>query len=595
MGYDNTGGLMKKHFFGVTAGIILWLAGWAGGQTPDPVSLLNQARSLVEQKQYAAALEVYAKIESWLGRDPGLVIETARVQTYADRHAEAIRLFEAVRKQHPEKQYEFLADLGDQYCWNGQAKEAEPVFREALKHNPQDLRSRLGLGRALRWSDQPRAAAAEYDLVLAVQPANIEALNGKADALSRIDRLEEAIRLFRQVTAIDPHNVEALNGIARCRVWQGYHRQGRDLYLAVLKEFPGNPDALEGLAFAQHWDGRDDQANQTLSGLIATHPERPSGQQLHREIEYSQEPVVTQENRYREDKYGNSTQQHGLRAGFHPDKVTTLDAIYDWRRFRDRDHPDMNVNRAGIGGGHKFSDLVELNSFWYANDYDYANFTPLTADNWLTLRPNDLWRFDFAYNRETYEGQQAALEHIVMDSGSVSADFLPNRYLLFSGKGKYSDYSDGNEQKSFLGKAELRVWQKPYVKLYYNYYFSTWAEEYDHGYFNPDRYQSHTLGLYSGFNITERLFFESQASYGHEWQVPSVNNPTCFAAAGFRYRIFENWQLLGRGEFFEASPDPDHNSGGYRDKMIFIGISHNFGEPSGEVSGEQVLQRRSRR
>ncbi|MEI8207312.1 MAG: tetratricopeptide repeat protein, partial [Kiritimatiellales bacterium] len=364
---------MKKHLFGVTAGIILWLTGWAYGQTIDPVLRLGQARLLVEQKQYPAALEVYTEIESWLWRDPGLVVEMARVQTYTDRHAEAIRLFEAVRNQHPEKQYEFLADLADQYCWNGQAKEAEPVFRDALKHNPHDLRSRLGLARALRWSDRPKAAVAEYDLVLAAQPANIEALNGKADALSRIDHLEEAIRLFQQVTAIDLHNVEALNGIARCRVWQGYHRQGRDLYLAILNEFPGNIDALEGLAFAQHWYGRDDQANQTLGGLIAAYPERPSGQQLHREIKYAQEPVVTQENRYRKDKYGNSTQQHGLRAGFHLDKVTTLEAIYDWRRFRDRDNPDMDVNRAGIGGGHKFSDLVELNSFWYANDYDYAD------------------------------------------------------------------------------------------------------------------------------------------------------------------------------------------------------------------------------
>jgi len=594
MGYDNTGGLMKKHFLSVIAGILL-LAAWTHGQTPDPASFLDQARSLVEQKQYAAALEVYAKIESWLWRDPGLVIEMARAQTYADRHAEAIRLFEEVRKQRPEKQYEFLADLGDQYCWNGQAKEAEPVFRAALQHNPQDLRARLGLGRALLWSDQPRAAGEEYDRVLAVQPANIEALNGKADALSRIDRLEEAIRLFQQVTAIDPHNVGALNGIARCRVWQGYHRQGRDLYLAVIKEFPGNPDALEGLAFAQHWDGRDDQANQTLSGLIAAYPERQAGQQLHREIEYAQQPVITQGNRYWRDKYGNSTQQHDLRAGFHLDEVTTLEAIYDWRRFGDRNNPDMDVNRAGIGIGHKFSDLIELNSFWYANDYDYADFTPLTADNWLTLRPNDLWRFDFAYNRETYEGQQASLNHIVMDSGSASADFLPNRYLLFSGKYKYSSYSDNNEQSSFLGKAELRVCQKPYVKFYYNYYDSTWADQYDHGYFNPKRYHSHTLGLYTGFNITERLFFETQASYGHEWQVPNADNPTYFAAAGFRYRIVENWQLLGRSEFFEASPDSSHNSGGYRETMVFLGISHNFGEPSGELSGEEILQRRSRR
>ena len=96
MGYDNTGGLMKKHLFGATVSIILWLTGWTYGQTLDPVLRLGQARLLVEQKQYPAALEIYTEIESWLWRDPGLIIEMARVQTYADRHAEAIRLFEAV-------------------------------------------------------------------------------------------------------------------------------------------------------------------------------------------------------------------------------------------------------------------------------------------------------------------------------------------------------------------------------------------------------------------------------------------------------------------------------------------------------------------
>jgi tetratricopeptide (TPR) repeat protein len=64
---------------------------------------LAEARKLVEQKSYGQALEIYSRLESWLNRDPDLSIEWARVYTYADRHPEAIAIFQRVIRNFPEQ------------------------------------------------------------------------------------------------------------------------------------------------------------------------------------------------------------------------------------------------------------------------------------------------------------------------------------------------------------------------------------------------------------------------------------------------------------------------------------------------------------
>lgn len=62
---------------------------------------LSKARKLVEEKSYSAALDAYSRISERLRKDPGLVIEWARVYTYADKHAQAIKLFEEIRLAYP--------------------------------------------------------------------------------------------------------------------------------------------------------------------------------------------------------------------------------------------------------------------------------------------------------------------------------------------------------------------------------------------------------------------------------------------------------------------------------------------------------------
>jgi hypothetical protein len=193
-----------------------------------------------------------------------------------------------------------------------------------------------------------------------------------------------------------------------------------------------------------------------------------------------------------------------------------------------------------------------------------------------------MWRCDLAYDRETFEDIDAIDHHIVVNSWSPSVDFRPNRFLLFGGKFKQGFYSDNNRQESVLAKAELRLLpRQPYLKLYYNYYYSDWVMQLNHGYFNPKQVQSHTLGLYGSHQVLPKLFVEAQGSLGCEIQNPTARAPTYFVAAGLAYRLTENWELSLRGEYYKA--EADRSSAGYDKTAMLLSIRYNFGTAPGPL------------
>ncbi|MBN1871441.1 MAG: hypothetical protein JW800_02600, partial [Candidatus Omnitrophica bacterium] len=96
--------------------------------------MLNDARLLVQKKEYEKALEIYSEIGYYLKRDPGLVIEWARVLAYAGKHKEAIELLEDVLLKHPERERDLIADLAEQYKWDGQYGKAVEAYKKALEY-----------------------------------------------------------------------------------------------------------------------------------------------------------------------------------------------------------------------------------------------------------------------------------------------------------------------------------------------------------------------------------------------------------------------------------------------------------------------------
>ena len=583
--------MSRRPLAAILAAVLVLAAAAHLDAAEDGDKALAEARALVEKKAYGEALALYERIADFLSHDPGLLMEWARVYAYADRHPEAIRLFEQIRKDHPDRAREFLRELGDQYLWDGQPDKAEPIYREALAINPLDSQAALGLARVLSWSGRRAEAATQYDQILKYDPGNLAALNGKAEVLSWMDRLEEAYDLYGQVLARDPSNLEARNGQARVRVWQGYHRAGTALYEKTLEEHPNDLDALEGLAFARHWNDRDDLATPALAKLLALKPDRREAGKLNYHIQYARQPYVTQSNLYWKDKNDLSLQSHGVRTGFRPTPLTNLEGIQEWVRLRQPGQPTVEGNRGGLSVASRFSDAFQFHSYLFGTHFSRVDFNPFTTNTWFTYEPDDLWRFDLSYDRQTFDDIGALRNHIFTDSGSLSADFRPNRFWLFSAKYQRSEYSDTNEQNTVLAKVEYRLLRDPYVKLYYNYYYSDWAKQLYHGYFNPQSIRSHSLGVYASKNITEKLFAEGQLSAGHEHHNPIADQPTFYAGGGLVYRLSPRWLASLRGEYFEARPDNDSGSNGYRRKTIMLSITYNFGEAAPDRGTPSVAPR----
>ena len=551
-----------------------------GGEVQeDP---LSKARRLVDQKSYNDALEVYDGLNAQLSQDPNLLIEWARVYTYANRHPQAIAIFERVRKEYPEKEKDILRELGDQYKWNGQLTQAIAAYRRGLELDPGNLQIEIGLAQALSWDKRRQEAIETYDKVLSADPKNINALLGKAEVLSWDDKLEKAKKIYEEVLKTDPQNVDALNGMARICVWQGYHRRGIKRYLQILKDHPENPEAMEGIAFAYHWDGQEGMALKAVEKLMFAYPDRHAGGELYDQIRDIKKPHVLQGNRFSDDRNHLYIAAEKAHVGTYVGDSTIVGAAYEWYLYRQPGKVPLNGNRGGMDISHKFNQYLEANSYLYLAKYSAYGFTPFTTNTWLTFKPNDILRLDGGYDRETFEDITSMNRKIIANSGSISFDLKPNRYWFFSSKYKRSHYSDKNNQNTIFTTAEYRLWQKPFLKLYYNFYYSDWADQTNNGYFNPKSIYSNTGGVYGSTTLWKKLFWENQLSMGYEVQNPKQSRPTYYASTSLNYSLPHGVGLFGRAEYFLA--DDTNPSKRYSKGTLWFGLTYSLG---GGIPGKQ--------
>ncbi len=544
--------------------------------------ILQRAQDLVEQERYDDALRGYEKISEWMQRDPELTIELARVHVYADNHVEAIALFEQVLQRYPSYEKEIITQLADQYVWNKQRVEAMALFRHALEQEPGNVKYRLRFGKALTRFKQYDQAIAEYNVILGEYPQSVPAMLGKAEALSWQDYLEEADELYEQVREIDPGNLEAMNGQARILVWKGYHRRGETAYREILETHPEDYDALEGLGFALHWDNRQREAVDVFERLYELRPGRREASDLMYEIKYAQNPYIEQFNDYSRNSDGRRIQSHGAIVGVPLNYETLLEGIYQYQRIWDNDDGNVNSHRGGLGIHHRFSNHLKIDSYLYGTYFDRGNWEEFTTDTKLTWSPDDIWRFKGSYERDTFSDVEAILKKIVVDSWSASVGYRPNRFWLLGGKFKQGFYSDDNRQESVLAILERRLSHKPFLKVYYNFYFSNWDKQLGNGYFNPKRFWSHTVGLYGSRKISPQLFLEGQISGGYESHTPPTYSPTMFAAAGLKYLPTEKWAIRLRGEYFKAWSDRERVSNGYHNAQVTLSVTYSLGPETPE-------------
>lgn len=425
---------------------------------------LQQARAQVDARQYGQALPIFEALLRTQPANTDLLIETARVYGFADRHKEAIATYRRVIEVDPGRTKDVAAALAWQTLWSGDAAAALPLFEQA------------------------RGFAADAK-------ALAELWRGTGEACVQAGDNACALQAYRQALALTPGDKDLQRRIALVLLWMDEYAQAEAAWRALLEQDPKDRRAQAGLARTINAAGRHNEAVR-LYGTI------DDGSDADMRLDHAR-----------------ALRWAGYDAAAFPllNARTDFDAVFlrDWRADReqknfvwggidystDADELDILAVAAGAGtllkpglwleGGYRFARLDSPQGDVDANRVqatlrgligtpgvtppgllipsltlawnDYEGWTPITGYATLRWMPQDLWRFTADLGREVVETPQAIGNRITVDVAALGAEYrMPPRWTV-GGTLSNLRFSDGNNRVRVYGHVDYATRFNPKV------------------------------------------------------------------------------------------------------------------------------------
>lgn len=422
------------------------------------------------------------------GADTDELIYKAREAAAADRHSEAIALFEKACALDSALVSRLGKEIGLQYTWDDRAGEALPYFEAYIARYPRDSEGLLGYALALSWADRHSESLEYYRSVKSRHPKSLEALVGEARVVSWMDRNSEAEILYRKILDSEPKNLEARLGLAQVISWQGRQREAREHYSEILSDHPGNRDATVGLAQVEAWLGRIDRARELLAGL----EDDAEAKKLLAGIDRESASNLRFEYGISEDS--DELVLHRFEAGatYFIDDMTSVGVFAGRLSMRQDDRPHIVVKSVSLRFYKRFNEEVSINLDLRPRRTDY--FDPFTFDSWLTWTPNWRLRFDLGAYRQLVETPLSVMRNITAKGGNLGVDVRANDRFIMSVLFDQRRYSDTNNRVLWGASLSWLALKKPLelsiVPGYMGFSFTRWE---DNGYYSPEEY--HNIGL----------------------------------------------------------------------------------------------------
>jgi superkiller protein 3 len=146
---------------------------------------------------------------------------------------------------------EQLFERGNTAQAEGDYAEAERIFRQVIREQPNNANAHKNLGVALSDQGKLEEAIAAYRRALELDPDYAYAHKNLGVALSDQGKLEEAIAAFRRALQFDPDNATAHNNLGFALEQQGKLEQAIKSYRRALELDPDFPTAQNNLEEAQ--------------------------------------------------------------------------------------------------------------------------------------------------------------------------------------------------------------------------------------------------------------------------------------------------------------------------------------------------------
>ncbi|MBL0419000.1 tetratricopeptide repeat protein [Ramlibacter sp. AW1] len=480
------------------------------------------------------------------------LLQQAREAARQDRNRASADLFEQLLRQAPHRRPELLPEYADQLTYSERARQAVPLYREALATGavdaPQRQRLLKGLGLALLWSDQPGEAGGVYRELLREQPGDLDAQRNLARALSWSGRQREAIAVLEPLLQQRPDDREARVQLAESQQWMG------------------RPDLARRTLADSRLEGDEKAARLRDEGIRSTRPRTWVDAQRSSQ---SDELDIRQWRLGHEASLADGRGAAGLR-------LTQL----DFERGDGTD--DVRLTRPSVFGRWRFSDAAELNAELGAERIDprgTPSFDRWIYASWFTWWPGDQVRIDFSSSRTTFDNLRSLRQGLTAVQNGASVDFTPSERQRYNLRLERGIYSDGNRRWAGQASGEWRMRLKPEVWLGVRHGRQDFEQQLDNGYFNPDRVRvtqatarlQHRLPAEAGpWDVTAFL------ALGREDAVPDGSKPAWDASLAIGRQLTRDTRLEARVQRFSSRTQSAGGTSGFERTTVGLRLEQRW-------------------
>ena len=159
---------------------------------------------------------------------------------------------------------------------SGRLREAEAIYREILKADPENVDALHLLGVAVFQAGRGDEAAGFIERSLHQNPGNADALNNLGQVYEFLNRTDDAIDAYRKAVTAIPGFSPALANLGTALLQKGEAEEAVDCFEGAKKDFADDPDVLGGLGKALAAVGRPDEAVARLRQARDIAPEDPA-------------------------------------------------------------------------------------------------------------------------------------------------------------------------------------------------------------------------------------------------------------------------------------------------------------------------------
>lgn len=485
------------------------------------------------------------------------LLDEARRAAREDRNRESAALFARVIAAAPARRSALLMEYADQLSYSGRARDAVPLFREALAraeaagNAPDRHRARLGLALGLSWSGALGDALTEYRALVASDANDREARLGLARVLAWRDRLSAAAAEYRVLIARDARDYEARRELARVTSWRGRQREAIASLLALRAERRGDAQVSLILADAYRWTGRPALALATLDTALVRSPGADDLVTLRSALRHSMARTarIVNEHSRQSDQLDITTSVATVHLPMARGQ-SSMDMIVDRQTYRPQSGAGIDVSQPGVAVRLRPGAAWEWNAIAYAVRLAPTGSAARSlgrGDTWLTWWPSDYVRVDIGANRAILDNVRSLTQAISVTSGSASVDLMPTEWAKFSLRTRAGRYTDDNAYRQGQFEAAFRPTNHPTTWMGARVTSIGFAHVTQNGYFSPTRFVS-AVGTAHVNGVLGRVDYDVDGSYGMEYSTPYGDKPAGSASArlGWPHDGRVTMNLVGR-------------------------------------------------